>query len=61
MWPIKERENRHSWWPNLISYNKLYKCVVTVLLLTSTSPNTYHAINAKALKNFSPFEPFRLY
>ena len=38
MWPIKEKENRrlHIWWPNLIPYSKLWECVVTVLLLTST-------------------------
>ena len=39
MWPIKERENRHLLiqWPNLIPYNKLQKCVASVLLSTSTS------------------------
>ena len=39
MWPIKEKENRQLLilWPNFIPYRKLYKWVVTVLLLTSTS------------------------
>ena len=38
MCPIKEKENRQLFilWPNLIPYTKPYKCVVTVLLLTST-------------------------
>ena len=39
MWPIKEIENKQLLikWPNLIPYSKLQECVVTVLLLTSTS------------------------
>ena len=39
MWPIKEKENRHLLiqWPYLNFYSKLQECVVTVLLLTSTT------------------------
>ena len=39
MWPIKEKVPRHLliYWPNIIPYSKLHECVVTVLLLTSTS------------------------
>ena len=49
MWPIKEKENRQLLilWPNLIPYNRLYKCIVTFLLLN---------INPSALYDFQgPF------
>ena len=38
MWPVQKKENRQLLlkWPNLIPYSKLYKYIVTVLLLTST-------------------------
>ena len=38
MWTIKEKEIIYLLvlWPNLISYSKLYECIVPVLLLTST-------------------------
>ena len=39
MWPIKEKEKKtaaHIVAKNIIPYSKLQKCVVTVLLLTST-------------------------
>ena len=38
MWPIKKQDNRQLLilWPNLIPYNKLHECVVTVLFLILT-------------------------
>ena len=58
MWPIQEKENRQllKLWPNFILFSKLYKCVVTVLLLTSTSLFHFHPVFLICISKRQPFQ-----